>query len=225
MLKAAYPQYYRGLNNTDLEAVVRLWETLFKEDKYADVAIAVHTLITTRTDTFPPVIGEVKQALREVTRPDEMTAQSAWAEVMKCVKRGGYHAAEDWALLPDVIKAAISPEQIKSMAMSEDFNESVEKSLFFRTWNTVTERKRVADTVPASIRAEIEKRKAAFSVAADTEPQKIETKAEKTEGHTEEHTVTATGTGDDFRELYKDFSVAAFLKQERLKRERMEVIS
>ena len=221
MLKAAYPQYYRGLNNTDLEAVVRLWETLFKEDKYADVAIAVHPLITTRTDTFPPVIGEVKQALRGVTRPDEMTAQSAWAEVMKCVKRGGYHAAEDWALLPDEIKAAISPEQIKSMAVSEDFNESVEKSLFFRTWNTVTERRRVADTVPASIRAEIEKRKAAFSVAADAEPQRIETKAEKTE----EPTVTATVTGNDDRELYRDFSVADFLKQEKMRRERMEVIS
>ena len=181
MLKAAYPQYYRGLNETDAAAVASLWAVQFVDDSYKDVAVAVHSLISSRTDTFPPVIGEVKQALREVNRPDDIPNTAAWDMVMICIRRGAYHAAEDWALLPDVVKEAISPEQIKRMAMDEGFNESVEKALFFRAYAAVVERHRKGDVLPASLQQEIEARKAAIAevkpeplmIEAAEEPQTV----------------------------------------------------
>ena len=177
-LKAAYPMYYRGLNAHDADAVANLWAVQFREDQYKDVAVAVHSLISTRTDTYPPVIGEVKQALREVTRPDDIPQSAAWDMVMISVRRGIYHAAEDWALLPDIVKEAISPEQIKRMATDEDFNESVEKSLFYRSYAAVLERHRKGDILPPSLKQAIEARKAAVTEIADVTPLQIETEAE-----------------------------------------------
>lgn len=181
------------------------------------MSLAVHTLISTRTDTFPPVIGEVKEVLRSITHPEEIPSGDAWEMVMRCIRRGTVHAAEDWAKLPDDVRAAVSVDEIKRHAEDENFTESVEKSLFLKRWAVLRERKRVENSMPGSLLEQIAARRAALEQVKDEQP-KIETKAEKTE----EPTATVTGDG---RELYQDFSVAAFLKQERAKRERMEVIS
>ena len=87
--------FYRGLTDGDAKAVVTLWKIQFAEDSYKDVSLAVHTLISTRTDTFPPVIGEIKEVLRSITHPEEIPSGDAWDMVMKCIKRGTVHAAED----------------------------------------------------------------------------------------------------------------------------------
>lgn len=219
VLKAAYPNFYRGLKDGGEDAIINLWAIQFAEDSYRDVSLAVHTLISTRTDTFPPVIGEVKEVLRSITHPDEIPSGDAWDMVMKCIKRGTVHAAEDWAKLPDDVRAAVSVDEIKRHAEDENFTESVEKSLFLKRWAVLRERKRVENSMPGSLLEQIAARRAALEQVKEETPQ-ITTAAQKTE----EPTVTATVTGDG-RELYQDFSVAAFLKQERAKRERMEVIS
>lgn len=185
------------------------------------MSLAVHTLISTRTDTFPPVIGEVKEVLRSITHPDEIPSGDAWDMVMRCIRRGTVHAAEDWAKLPDDVRAAVSVDEIKRHAEDENFTESVEKSLFLKRWAVLRERKRVEHNMPGSLLEQIKARRAALEQVKEEQPKQIETKAEKTE----EPTATATVTGDDDRELYKDFSVADFLRQEKKRRERMEVIS
>lgn len=220
VLRAAYPNFYRGLKDGGEEAIINLWTIQFAEDSYKDVSLAVHTLISTRTDTFPPVIGEVKEVLRSITHPDEIPSGDAWEMVMRCIRRGTVHAAEDWANLPDDVKAAVSVDEIKRHAEDENFTESVEKSLFLKRWAVLRERKRAEHSMPGSLLAQIQARRAALEQVKE-EPQRLETKAEKAE----EPTTTATVADDNARELYQDFSVAEFLKQERRKRERMEVIS
>lgn len=171
-LRAAYPTYYRGLSNDDLQAVVQLWSVLFAEDNYKDVVLAVHTLITSRTDTFPPVIGEIKAALREVTHPDDIASGEAWDMVMKCIKRGTVHAAEDWAQLPADVRAAVSVDEIKRHAENEEFNEGVEKSLFLKRWVVLRERRRTEQQMPPTLKAQIEERRKALETAT---PPKITT--------------------------------------------------
>lgn len=177
-LKAAYPMYYRGLTSEEFEGVVRLWMVQFRENDYKDVIIAVHSLISSRTDTFPPVIGEVKDALRSVTHPDEIPSGNAWDLVMKCIRRGTVHAQEDWEKLPEAVREAISPDEIRRYAESEDFNEGVMMSQFMKRWSILRERKRAKDTMPESLLRQIELRKAAYSQIAAAEPAKIETTAE-----------------------------------------------
>ena len=213
--------FYRDLKDGDIKAVANLWKIQFAEDSYKDVSLAVHTLISTRTDTFPPVIGEVKEVLRSITHPEEIPSGDAWDMVMKCIKRGTVHAAEDWAKLPDDVRAAVSVDEIKRHAENEEFNEGVEKSLFLKRWAVLRDRRRTEQQMPPTLRAQIQARRAALEQAKEELPKQIGTKAEKTA----EQTVTVSVAGDDDRELYKDFSVADFLRQEKKSRERMEVIS
>lgn len=164
--------FYRGLKDGDAKAVVNLWQIQFAEDSYKDVSLAVHTLISTRTDTFPPVIGEIKEVLRSITHQEEIPSGDAWDMVMKCIKRGTVHAAEDWAKLPADVRAAVSVDEIKRHAENEDFNEGVEKSLFLKRWAVLRDRRRTEQQMPPTLKAQIEARRKALETAT---PPKITT--------------------------------------------------
>lgn len=161
--------FYRGLKDGDAKAVVNLWKIQFAEDSYKDVSLAVHTLISTRTDTFPPVIGEIKEVLRSITHPKEIPSGDAWDMVMKCIKRGTVHAAEDWAKLPADVRAAVSVDEIKRHAENEEFNEGVEKALFLKRWAVLRDKRRTEQQMPPSLRTQIEARRKALETA--TPPQ------------------------------------------------------
>lgn len=165
VLRAAYPMFYRGLTDGDAKAVVTLWKIQFAEDSYKDVSLAVHTLISTRTDTFPPVIGEIKEVLRSITHPEEIPSGDAWDMVMKCIKRGTVHAAEDWAQLPADVRAAVSVDEIKRHAENEEFNEGVEKALFLKRWAVLRDRRRTEQQMPSTLREQIESRRTALEKA------------------------------------------------------------
>ena len=155
------------MKDGDIKSVANLWKIQFAEDSYKDVSLAVHTLISTRTDSFPPVIGEIKEVLRSITHPDETPSGDAWDMVMKCIRRGSVHAAEDWEKLPEDVREAVSVDEIKRQAGNEDFNEAVEKSLFFKRWAVLRERRRASDTLPPSLRQQIEARRAALEKVGD----------------------------------------------------------
>ena len=157
--------FYRGLTDGDAKAVVTLWKIQFAEDSYKDVSLAVHTLISTRTDTFPPVIGEIKEVLRSITHPEEIPSGDAWDMVMKCIKRGTVHAAEDWSNLPEDVRAAVSVDEIKRHAENEDFNEGVEKSLFLKRWAVMRDKRKTEQQMPPSLRVQIEARRTALETA------------------------------------------------------------
>ena len=164
--------FYRGLKDGDAKAVVTLWKIQFAEDSYKDVSLAVHTLISTRTDTFPPVIGEIKEVLRSITHPEEIPSGDAWDMVMKCIKRGTVHAAEDWSNLPEDVRAAVSVDEIKRHAENEDFNEGVEKSLFLKRRAVLRDRRRTEQQMPPTLKAQIDARRKALETAT---PPKITT--------------------------------------------------
>ena len=164
--------FYRDLKDGDIKAVANLWKIQFAEDSYKDVSLAVHTLISTRTDTFPPVIGEIKEVLRSITHPEEIPSGDAWDMVMKCIKRGTVHAAEDWSNLPEDVRAAVSVDEIKRHAENEEFNEGVEKALFLKRWAVLRDRRRTEQQMPPTLRAQIEARRTALETA---QPPKITT--------------------------------------------------
>lgn len=152
ILKLDYPVQFKGLSNTDYDILAAHWVEQFQGYAYQQVYHALNGAISAKTDGFPPSIGEIKAMLRTMTEPERMTAQDAWSIVMKAVRRGAYHAAEDWDKMPPEVQRCITPERIRDMAIDENFNESVEQSLFTRTWNTHAERRRVEAAVPPPVR-------------------------------------------------------------------------
>lgn len=62
ILKAAYPNSYRGMTKEEAIGTVNVWATQFINIPVDVVMIAVNKLIS--TNTFPPSIGEVKEKIR-----------------------------------------------------------------------------------------------------------------------------------------------------------------
>lgn len=64
ILKAAYPNSYRGMTKEEAIGTVNVWATQFINIPARVVMIAVNKLIS--TNTFPPSIGEVKEKIRSL---------------------------------------------------------------------------------------------------------------------------------------------------------------
>lgn len=64
ILKAAYPNSYRGMTKEEAIGTVNVWATQFIDMPVTVVMIAVNKLIS--TNTFPPSIGEVKEKIRSL---------------------------------------------------------------------------------------------------------------------------------------------------------------
>ena len=64
ILKAAYPNSYRGMSKEEAIGTVNVWATQFRDMPVNVVMIAVNKLIS--TNTFPPSISEVKEKIRSL---------------------------------------------------------------------------------------------------------------------------------------------------------------
>jgi hypothetical protein len=64
ILKAAYPNSYRGMSKEEAVGTVNVWATQFINIPVSVVNIAINKLIS--TNTFPPSIGEVKEKIRSL---------------------------------------------------------------------------------------------------------------------------------------------------------------
>ena len=61
VMKAAYPNSYKGMSREEANGVVNVWTLQFANTPYEIVQIAVAKLIS--KNTFPPTISEVKQKI------------------------------------------------------------------------------------------------------------------------------------------------------------------
>ena len=64
ILKAAYPNSYRGMTKEEANGTVNIWATQFGNIPYEVVSIAVNKIIS--VNTFPPSINEVKEKIRSL---------------------------------------------------------------------------------------------------------------------------------------------------------------
>lgn len=62
ILKAAYPNSYKGLTKDEANGIISIWSMQFINMPFEVVLIAVNKLIS--TNTFPPSINEVKQKIQ-----------------------------------------------------------------------------------------------------------------------------------------------------------------
>lgn len=154
VLKAAYPNYYKGMSRADAESVVGLWVDMFSEDNPAQVAAAVKALITTDEKGFPPHIGAVKAKLRQLTAAPQATPMEAWGLVLKAIKRSAYNAREEFEKLPPALRRLVgSPSQLRDWSlMDEETVQSVVASNFRNSYQIVAEREAEYQALPADVK-------------------------------------------------------------------------
>lgn len=154
VLKAAYPNFYRGMTRIDANATIDLWETMFDTEDAALVGAAVKTFIASDSKGFPPSIGEVKEKIRKLTQPEEMTEAEAWGIIGKAVSNSLYSSQKEFDKLPDTLKRLVgSPNQLKEWAMIDsDTLQTVVASNFQRSYKAVSASQREMAAIPQSVK-------------------------------------------------------------------------
>lgn len=141
VLRAAYPAFYSRISSEDALAIVTLWSEQFAEDDYMTVSEAVKGLISTRTESYPPTIGAVKEQIQKLTEP-EIPPDVAWRYVKRALQSISQFDNYEWERLPDPIKEAVTPDQLRSWGYDENFNEAVISSNFMRNYSARMKNKR-----------------------------------------------------------------------------------
>lgn len=155
ILTTAYPAFYNGRNAPDMRMTVNLWAEMFAEDDVKIVAAAVKALIATDDKGFPPHIGAVKGRIRQISNPDEMTEQEAWALISKALRDGYYNAEAEFAKLPPLVQDVVhDPRQLREWSMMDESTvQSVVASNVQRSFRAKAQSKRDFEALPKDVQA------------------------------------------------------------------------
>ena len=166
MLKTAYPTFYKNFNKEDISAAVNLWATMFSEESIQVVTEAIKALMCTLK--YPPTIADVKEKIREITQPDEMTEMEAWDMVRRAISY--YHANETFANLPPMLQKIVgSPNQLREWALMDiDTVNSVVQSNFMRSYKAKVAQEKEYAMLPESTRQLIQSIAAKMDMKAIT---------------------------------------------------------
>ena len=130
---------------------------MFAGDDVQIVAAAVKALIASDEKGFPPVIGQVKARIRQITQPQEMTEGEAWALVAKAIRNSAYDSRKEFDALPEQIQRIVgAPSQLRDWGtMDSDTVHSVVASNFQRAYRVKAEQKRNYAALPPDVKATI----------------------------------------------------------------------
>lgn len=154
VLRSAYPAFYRDIIKQEAESTIALWESMFDEEPYALVGAAVKAFIAGDGKGFPPVPGQIKERIRQITQPEEMTEQEAWSYVSKALRNSTYGSVEEFAKLPPEVQAVIhDPGQLRQWAMAEaDEVETVIASNFMRSFRAKQKATKEYQALPTEVK-------------------------------------------------------------------------
>lgn len=154
ILRTAYPNFYRDVSRDAALQTVTLWADMFREDPAELVSAAVKALIASRTEGWPPNIGEVKAKMQTITSPDELSEGQAWALVEKACRNGIYGYREEFDNLPPAVQKAVgTPNQLREWAILDGGElKTVVASNFMRSFRTMQKREKETAMIPADVR-------------------------------------------------------------------------
>lgn len=152
ILKAAYPSYYKG---GDMEQAANLWADMFKDDESEVVAAAVKAFIVNDEKGFPPVIGQIKTLVRDLTSPKELTELEAWALVYSALQNSGYNSESEFNKLPPVVQQTVgAPSVLREWArLGTDEVQTVIASNFQRSYRARAKSEREYAALPQATKS------------------------------------------------------------------------
>ena len=154
VLRGAYPAFYRDITKQEAESTISLWGSMFDEEPYELVGAAVKAFISGDSKGFPPAIGQIKELIRKITQPEEMTEQEAWVYVSKALRNSTYGSEEEFAKLPPEVQSVVhDPGQLKQWAMSPaDEVETVIASNFMRSFRAKQKATKEYQALPTEVK-------------------------------------------------------------------------
>lgn len=93
ILIAAYPNFDKFKDDGQVEAMVNMWAALFADDDSKIVGIAIKRHIM--TSKWPPSIAEIREIMADITHPDLIPPDKAWAAVSDLLSAVGEYNNEN----------------------------------------------------------------------------------------------------------------------------------
>lgn len=154
ILKIAYPVFYKDITKEEAEAIVDLWHTMFESDDVLLVINAVKAFIATDVKGYPPVIGVIKNKMRDISQPETLTEMEAWSLVKKAASNSGYNAKQEFDKLPPIIQKIIGNHNVLRDWGTMDISQidTVIQSNFMRSFKVCSEREKEHLALPQSVR-------------------------------------------------------------------------
>lgn len=138
-LKTAYPKFYAEMSKEEMYNTIDLWTEMFAHENLAIVVGAVKNLIN--TFKWPPTIADIKEEMHKLTNEREESPIEMWNLIIRAIRKSTYYADTEFEKLPLIAQKFVgSPRQLREWAVSEEFNEGVEKSLFLKQYEVIVKR-------------------------------------------------------------------------------------
>lgn len=145
---------YPNFKPIDTELMATTWADMLNEYSYEQVSVALKCYITTDTSGFAPSIGQLVDRVSTFDRPQELNELEAWSLVYKAIRNSGYNSEYEFSILPDVVRKTVgTPNQLRTWAMDENFNEQVVSSHFIKCYRSEVARGRDFRKMPANIQS------------------------------------------------------------------------
>ncbi len=120
ILEFNYPDTRRHQSDEAYITYIRNWHSFFEHDRFELVEAAVRAYIATSTERFMPNVGQIKEQIRKLTSPEDMSEGEAWALISKATSNGLYGYKEEYAKLPPILQRVVGrPEQLREWAMMD----------------------------------------------------------------------------------------------------------
>ena len=149
----SYPNY----KPNNISETVDVWQMMLSDYDYNLVAMALKAYILSDTIGFAPSIGQLVSKIQTITKPHELSEMEAWSLVSKAIRNSGYNSVEEFAKLPPIVQNAVGlPDQLRTWALDENYNEQVVSSNFMRCYRTELARHEELSKMPAEIKALID---------------------------------------------------------------------
>lgn len=145
-----YPNY----KPNNLTETVDVWNMMLSDYTYEQVSVALKAYILADTNGFAPSIGQLVDRVNTFSQPQELNELEAWSLVYKAIRNSGYNSEYEFSLLPDMVRKAVgTPNQLRTWAMDENFNEQVVSSHFVRCYRSEVAKDKDFRKMPANIQS------------------------------------------------------------------------
>lgn len=149
----SYPNY----KPDNLSETVDTWCLMLNEYTYNQIALALKTYILSDNKGFAPSIGQLIDKVQNISQPQELNEMEAWSLVSKAIRNSGYYAAEQFKSLPPLVQKAVGlPDQLRTWALDEEFNENVVMSHFINCYRQVVAKEKEVSRMQTEVRKSIE---------------------------------------------------------------------
>lgn len=145
-----YPNY----KPNNLTETVDVWNMMLSDYTYEQISLALKAYILADTNGFAPSIGQLVDRVNTFSQPQELNELEAWSLVYKAIRNSSYNSEYEFSMLPDVVRKVVgTPNQLRTWAMDENFNEQVVSSHFIRCYRSEVAKDRDFRKMPVNIQS------------------------------------------------------------------------